>query len=163
MANPHFGIWPSNDEACETDAFGTVPSAEEEFFERFGKRSNRDLNELMVSVATGRPVKIEDREKLILKVRSLFKGPDSFREKDWYARPFTPREAQKVLASAGIKFERITGTALSGWPDPLGESQVIEAVVAGREVHFHLQHTQCGKWKVTKVFAASSLINKTPD
>jgi hypothetical protein len=76
---------------------------------------------------------------------------------DCYARPFTLREAKDVLVSAGIKFERVTGTALSGRSDPLGESQVIEAVVAGREVHFYLRYSRIGKWKVTKAFVASSL------
>lgn len=97
------------------------------------------------------PKTAEDREKLILKARSLYREPLF----DWYTRPFTFREAQDVLASAGIEFEQVTGTALSGRSDPTGESQVIEAVVAGREVHFHLQYS--GKWKVTKVFVASSL------
>lgn len=104
---------------------------------------------------TNGPQTVEDREKLILKVRSLFRKPLS----DWYARPFTLREAKSVLASAGIEFEKVTGTALSGRSDPMGESQVIEAVVAGREIHFCLQYS--GKWKVVKAFAASSMTDKT--
>ena len=121
-----------------------------------------DLNDLMMSVATGRPinqVKKEEKEKLLIKVRSLFfAGPASFREKNVYARPFALDEARKILENAGIKFQRITGTAVSSWPDET--SQIVGAVVSGREVQFHLQCAKEGKWRLKKAYVATSLVTK---
>ncbi|NHM27971.1 hypothetical protein G7K71_13490 [Desulfofundulus sp. TPOSR] len=188
MANPHFGIWPAEDDAAEFDPFGTVPSAEDEFLkntelEPHGGECEESapgrLERLMARVAAVEDLlygrKDEDHPaelvhgRLSLKVKPFAASPASFPPGDPHSRPFTLEEAARVLKKLGIWNAVPLRTYLSGTPhqdygEPLGRCQVVEARVAGREVHFYLRYCRRGKrggWRVAGAFAASDFCPKT--
>jgi len=145
MTNPNFGKWLSEDDVDEIDIFGTAPSAEEEALERLKKDPRKNKTDQ------------QETKKLIVEIKKLFAGPENFEEKDPYRRPFTCAEAKETLRNAGLGHAEILNTYLSGWAgggyDPCGLSQVIVALVEGRELHLHMQRAEKG-WHVARVLKA---------
>lgn len=96
-------------------------------------------------------------------VKAFAESPASFRAGDPYARPFTKKEARRVLTNLGIKEAEVLGTYLSGTPhqdyyEPQGRCQVIMARIFDREIHLYLRYCHRGRregWRISKDFAVN--------
>lgn len=109
VKNPHFGLWPSDDEQCMTSEF--MEAADERSLQAFALVEEQRTGAALDLYYDDR-FKREHRVAIRWREASL---PRSRPEKDPYLSPLTTAEAEKLLGMMGIGFYKVLGTYVAGW------------------------------------------------
>ena len=109
VKNPHFGLWPSDDEQCA--ASGPAEAVDERSAQAFA---------LVEEQRAGAALDLyyDDRFKREHRVAIRWRVVEFSRprqEKDPYLSPLTTAEAEKLLGLMGIGFFKVLGTYVAGW------------------------------------------------
>ncbi|WP_027718908.1 hypothetical protein [Desulfovirgula thermocuniculi] len=109
VKNPHFGVWPSDDEQCAASEF--AEAVDERSAQAFALVEEQQMGAALDLYYDDR---FKREHRVAIKWRVVeFSRPRQ--EKDPYMSPLTKAEAEKLLGLMGIGFYRVLSTYLADW------------------------------------------------